>query len=135
MSNLQEQVWKTFCYQKLFWPFTVRTILVTKYHFSLKMITTAKFLMNFYRWFMRSMCCFTTPFKRKINLKFSDKNCVQLKNYLVSKRLFWLITLLGTKNNISKLNPNERIKNKNKNVSFSPQFWTPLIITDKVIKD
>ena len=24
MSNLQEQVWKTFCYQKLFWPFTVR---------------------------------------------------------------------------------------------------------------
>ena len=25
MKNLQEQVRKTFCYQKLFWPFTVQT--------------------------------------------------------------------------------------------------------------
>ena len=38
-------------------------------------------------------------------------------------------------NNISKLNPNEKIKDKNKNISFYPQFWTLLIITDKVIKD
>ena len=53
-ANLQEQVKKAFCYQNLFWPFTVwinwcsnlslefqkffsitRTILVTKYHFFL----------------------------------------------------------------------------------------------------
>ena len=52
LRNLQEQVKKAFCYQKLFGPFTivieknqqVRTILVTKYHGFTKYVLIDKFI-------------------------------------------------------------------------------------------